>query len=290
MISIIICSINEALFENIKKNIAQTIGSTAYEIIQIDNNQEKLSICSAYNKGALMAKYDQLLFLHEDIHITTLDWGAELLRLFTDESVGMVGLAGSTQCIAPIGGWWMYPVSCQRVQMIQPDANRNLQLLYKNPNHLPIDNVVLLDGVFLAISKQRFADIGMFNTILQGFHGYDTDISLRSYNLGYKNLCWYGIQAQHLSGGSLNSSWASSLVKLNSIWQQKLPLGINPPKRVQIQKQIIENLVINYLCNKGADDSWLRLIFYKNNRPATLLYTLFFFAKYGVLKIFGIIK
>lgn len=290
MISIIICSIKEPLFESIQKNVAETIGTIAYEIVKIDNNIEKLPICAAYNKGAAAAKYDHLLFLHEDIRLSTLDWGIQLLAELRDNSIGIIGLAGSTQCTTPIGGWWMYPVSCQRAQMLQPDVEGKTQLLYQNPNHLLVENVVILDGVFLAIRKQTLFEIGQFNTALPGFHGYDTDISLRSYSFGYKNLCWYGMKAQHLSGGSLNPSWASNLVTLNKLWHDKLPLGTTLTDTLQIQKQIIENLVINYLCNKSADKNWLRLITYKNNRLMNLIYTLFFFLKYGFLKVCGIIK
>ena len=52
MLSIIICSIKENLFQLVSQNIEETIGAISYEIIRIDNLKEQLPITQAYNKGA----------------------------------------------------------------------------------------------------------------------------------------------------------------------------------------------------------------------------------------------
>ena len=67
MISIIVCSINIEYFKGLKKSIENTIGSIEYEIIKIDNLQEKLPITKAYNLGISKSKYNFLVFVHEDV-------------------------------------------------------------------------------------------------------------------------------------------------------------------------------------------------------------------------------
>ena len=50
MVSIIICSVSPLLLEDLKQNIAQTIG-VEYEIIAIDNREKRWPIAKAYNYG-----------------------------------------------------------------------------------------------------------------------------------------------------------------------------------------------------------------------------------------------
>lgn len=59
MVSIIICSVSPLLLEDLKQNIAQTIG-VEYEIIAIDNREKRWPIAKAYNYGAQQAKYPYL--------------------------------------------------------------------------------------------------------------------------------------------------------------------------------------------------------------------------------------
>ena len=61
MVSIIICSVSPLLLEDLKQNIAQTIG-VEYEIIAIDNREKHWPIAKAYNYGAQQAKYPYLFF------------------------------------------------------------------------------------------------------------------------------------------------------------------------------------------------------------------------------------
>ena len=78
MISIIICSVNNDYLQNIKNNIAETIG-TEYEIIAYDNRHTNHVICHVYNLCAAKAKFPYLCFVHEDVELLSKDWGKELI-------------------------------------------------------------------------------------------------------------------------------------------------------------------------------------------------------------------
>ena len=56
MLSIIISSYQDKFYSALEQNIAETIG-IPHEIIKIDN-PNLMGICEAYNKGALLSKYD----------------------------------------------------------------------------------------------------------------------------------------------------------------------------------------------------------------------------------------
>ena len=106
MISIIISSYQDKFYSALEKNIAETIG-IPYEIIKIVN-PNLMGICEAYNKGASMAKYNYLLFLHEDVIFHTKEWGQKLVSHLEKENVGVIGIAGSNYVPRfPIG--WHVP-------------------------------------------------------------------------------------------------------------------------------------------------------------------------------------
>lgn len=73
MISIIISSYNKDYYSQFIENVEKTIG-VPYEIIQI-LNIGAMGVCEAYNKGARQAKFEYLVFCHEDITFETKNWG-----------------------------------------------------------------------------------------------------------------------------------------------------------------------------------------------------------------------
>ena len=103
MLSIIISSYQESLYSALEKNIAQTIG-ISYEIIKI-YNPNKMGICEAYNIGASKAKYDFLLFIHEDILFHTKNWGELLINHLNKENTGVIGIAGSNYVPRTPSSW-----------------------------------------------------------------------------------------------------------------------------------------------------------------------------------------
>ena len=76
LISLIICSRKADISEELKQNIAETIGCE-YELCVIDNSRNEYSIFSAYNEGVRRAKGDILCFMHEDVLFRTNKWGGQ---------------------------------------------------------------------------------------------------------------------------------------------------------------------------------------------------------------------
>ena len=94
-ISIIICSKNGFLEDELVENIKTTIGSE-YEIIVIDNSKNKYSIFEAYNIGIKNSIFPYLLFVHEDVLFHSQSWGEILISYFNNDlKLGLIGIAGS---------------------------------------------------------------------------------------------------------------------------------------------------------------------------------------------------
>lgn len=204
MLSIIISTYQPQFYSALEKNIAETIG-IPYEIIKIDN-PNLMGICEAYNKGASLSKYDYLLFVHEDVIFHTKEWGQKLINHLKLENVGVIGVAGSNYVPkAPIG-WYLPDNSYNFLNYIQNDKNKSNPRLFSNINSK--QTVYALDGVFIAIKKNRYSEF-LFDENIKGFHGYDTDFSLRLATI-YDNFVIHDIIIEHFSVGSTDNQWLSN--------------------------------------------------------------------------------
>lgn len=221
-LSIIVCSINKKLFNSFESNINTTIGSILYEIIRIENNIEKLSITQAYNKGASQAQYSYLLFIHEDVLFHTSNWGTLLITSLKDETIGVVGVAGSNYVpYAPIG--YVNPVKKYNFyHLLQRKEGKVVKY-----DTIPSENIKIkaLDGVFLACRRNIWAKF-KFNETLKGFHSYDLDFSLRV-SKEYNNKITNNILIEHLSRGNPNIDYLNNNIQIKK--NIKITNSINDP-------------------------------------------------------------
>ena len=76
MISIVVSSYQEPLYQSFVNSVEKTIG-VPYEIIKVEN-PGIMGICKAYNLGVSKAKYDIVCFSHEDVLCYSENWGKRL--------------------------------------------------------------------------------------------------------------------------------------------------------------------------------------------------------------------
>lgn len=207
MLSIIISSYKPNYFSALEKNIAETIG-IPYEIIKIDN-PGIMGICEAYNRGAEKAKFENLLFLHEDVKFESEDWGLILLnKYFQLPNVGILGLAGDkvkfhlpygfSSGLMDSGYMFVKHKEGDKKHFLFPDA--------------PL-KVKPMDGVFLAMKKNIWETL-KFDETLKGFHFYDLDITLRA-SEHYQNYLVHDIEFFHFSTGNFGTQWVKACLKFN---------------------------------------------------------------------------
>ena len=82
--------LNDFLISSLEKQ------SEDYELILVDNrNQEFTSASSALNYGAKKATGDYLVFAHQDINFSNIDWIKNTrIQLEKIDNIGIVGVAG----------------------------------------------------------------------------------------------------------------------------------------------------------------------------------------------------
>lgn len=211
MLSIIISSYKEDFFQSISKNIAKTIGNVEYEIVQIWN-PNTMSICQAYNIGAEKAKYDKLLFIHEDIKFLEKNWGEILLaKYFSLPNLGVIGVAGSMKK-------YLYPTGFMTGNktdsfMYVFHSKKLDEIKYENNNNLIPQKIKVIDGVFMGMHKNVWEDI-KFNEKIKGFHFYDMDFSLRA-SYKYQNYLVPDCPIAHYSRGGFNNKWIEQSFKFH---------------------------------------------------------------------------
>ena len=234
MISIIICSRDKQLSEELIKNIDCTIGC-AYELIVIDNSAGRHSIFSAYNEGIQRANGDILHFQHDDITHISSGWGLVAEEILSDETIGLLGVGGSH--VMP--GFPAYYSESPYMSGYNHDNDNGIvsgnNEGYWSPKGLA--DVAVVDGQQFFIPRRLFPLLKFDEDSYSGFHGYDMDICMQVQSLGLRVVVSNKMLSEHQWS---NSKWADNemLKQLYAAmdifyakWKDSLPIvrGINKP-------------------------------------------------------------
>jgi GT2 family glycosyltransferase len=254
MISLIICSRKTEVNSELLDNIRQTIG-VDYELILIDNSENKYSIFEAYNIGVAKASFPFLCFMHDDIIYHTNNWGVRVVKYFDIEQIGAIGIAGSPYAPFLPGSWWG---SGLVNQYLLPVDSTEASVTTTDKASLS-NEVVTLDGVWMCIRKSLFGQIRFDEECYKGFHFYDVDICLQINRAGYKLFSVFDILIRHYSNGTLNLNWCDNALICHNKWKAVLPLFCAPISYTQqceaelkTLKEYSYNLIYNHYPKRRA--------------------------------------
>jgi hypothetical protein len=233
MVSIIISSKNPALMKQLSKNILETVG-TEHEIITI-NNPGLMGISKAYNIGAKKAKYNYLVFCHEDILFHTLSWGYKIEGHLKNRKNSLIGILGCTIKTKTPCGVYSGIQKLNRINQLQKITDTSPVHYYNNPNNEQESSVAVLDGMFLATTKSNWQKCPFDEEKLVGFHGYDIDFSLSQQKNG-NVVVVYDILIEHFSSGGNTKEWIDAQMEIVMKWQFILPLNFEKKNRKKLLK------------------------------------------------------
>jgi hypothetical protein len=285
MISIIISSAKKELLDQVKLNIAATVG-VEHQIIAFDNSDGKKGICEIYNLGIAEAKFDLLCFMHEDVAMITADWGLIVQKIFDEHpDVGLIGVAGSSyQPLSP-SGWNGYGSDNYYLNLLQSfkfsDQERTLR--YRNPNNEKLVPVACIDGVWFCTTKSLAVKY-RFDENFKGFHVYDLDFSLA---VGQEKTVavTFEVLLHHFSEGQYNVPWLESTIQLYQKWFNALPVEVEPltkKKRVFIERKTFKHF-IKLMANSHLSLSIANRFLWKDNRFIKLNFGLFLKLQFYIL-------
>ncbi|APG60114.1 glycosyltransferase [Christiangramia salexigens] len=278
-ISIIICSRNNSITEEFRKNIDETIGCD-YQLVIVDNSQNNYSIFEAYNIGIDQSTADILCFVHDDILFHSENWGKKLKELFKNHpEFGLIGIAGSKIKTKTTSGWWDCQGDNMLVQIIQRFPNGVKEHQHYGFEGSTFEEAVVVDGVFMALKKE--IDY-YFPTYITGFHGYDLILSFDVIINGYKIGVTDEILLEHFSIGNPNYGWLINVDKIHTLYKKILPLKTSTGNMAGEELENCERILnLSYQLKKWKLFSkyWCRLLLLKPE--IKLHYRIFNKLRYG---------
>jgi GT2 family glycosyltransferase len=221
MITIIYSTHKDQDYNNkFRQHLLQTVGLKNVEVLEYQNNNE-YSLTEVYNRGLKESQTDIVVFCHNDIIFETKNWGKKLLKLFEkNPEYGILGVAGSRE-LPSSGMWWENPNHMYGQVFHQHNGKKWLsKYSEKKPNF--IDNVVIVDGLFISVDKSKIKKD--FDESVKGFHFYDVDFCFRNYVEGVKVGVMSDIDITHLSIGQTNQEWEDNRKSFSEKYQNILPI------------------------------------------------------------------
>ena len=220
MISIVYCT-REHSQEHID-HLKKSAGHPKVEVIEYVNNGESLT--KFYNKGLAEAKFDIVVFLHDDIKIETKQWATKLKRLYDkNKEFGILGVAG-TKSLSSSGKWW--ETSRDMYGRVWHTHNGKKYLSsYSDDQATKLEEVVVVDGVFFSVIKSRLKN--EFDESVEGFHFYDIDFCFNNHKNGVKVGVHTNIVINHMSIGETNEKWEENRQLFADKYKDVLPVKID---------------------------------------------------------------
>lgn len=213
-LSIIVCSTKPDLVDELKQNIAETIGDNAiYELIVIDNTISPRPLAQIYNEGGRRAKCENLLFIHQDAGFVTHGWLEEIENQLATPDCGVIGFAGSKLVFNYPGGWSDSGADWAVTHYEMQGKN----MAWKCPDDVAFVEVAVIDGFAMFVRKDVWQKHPFDEEALTGFHCYDMDFSMSLFP-EYKNYVCCDVLAYHHSPGCFDKSWA---LQTNDIYEKK---------------------------------------------------------------------
>jgi len=210
--------IDNSFVELLKKSC----GVSNPQIIPIEN-EGKYSLPEAYNMILEQATNDIVVLCHDDIYFDSKNWGSKILKHFKrSPEYGILGLAGSTQL--PLSAKWWEDFSKMKGIVNHEHGGKKWESKYSASLGNQIDDVVLVDGLFIALNKKNIKQ--KFNEEIKGFHFYDVDFSFRNFIEDVKIGVMYDVRVTHKSIGETNDQWEQNRIIFAKKHKELLPVKI----------------------------------------------------------------
>ncbi len=240
---------------NHTKHLIKTcgLGDKKVEVIEIVNKGDR-SLTECYNEILKKAKYNHVVFCHDDLTIETKQWGTKLLKQFErNPEYGIIGVAG-TKYMASSGKWWEQSKKMYG-RVAHTHEGKTWLSSYSNDLGHNLEDVVIVDGVFFAVDKSLL--FTTFDEEVKGFHFYDINFCFDNFIRGVKIGVSTMIRVNHKSIGMTNESWELNREIFASKFKTHLPCElkeqfINTKLKVLTNENCFnENL--KYFSNENLD-------------------------------------
>jgi glycosyltransferase involved in cell wall biosynthesis len=200
------------------KHLKNSCGLLNPDIIPTENNGE-MSLGQVYNQGLAKAKYDIVVFCHDDITFVTDNWGRKLCKHFTrNPEYAILGVAGTNKLVS--GMWWQERSSMHGI-VNHSDGKHVWTSRFSADQGNKVLPMIVLDGVMFAVDKTKIKH--QFDESFKGFHFYDLGFCFPNYLDGVKIGVFTDIRITHMSVGEVNDFWAENKAQFEEKYKDKIP-------------------------------------------------------------------
>ena len=168
------------------------------EYIKIENAK---SMTSGYNEGISKATGKYKIYLHQDVLIINKNFLLDILDVFKDERIGLIGVAGA-QNMPPNGIWWESRMPYNHIY--HNAYNGNLVKNEYGTSHKKIINAEAIDGLIMITQY----DVKWRDDIFCGWHFYDVSQVQEYSKFGYKTVILNNKEADVIHDCGI--TWTSS--------------------------------------------------------------------------------
>lgn len=187
--------LNNYLLKSLKNQTVE------FELILLDNRKHKFSSAArALNHGAKQAHNKYLLFIHQDVEITSDDWLIKIeVLLDSMPNIGIAGVAGKRQARKGV---------ITNIEHGSPPARLS------NRYCDGINEVQTVDECLFVIPKERFELLSFDEQVCDDWHLYAVDYCLSAQKKGWR-VCVIPMHVYHRSPGySMSESYYKGIEKL----------------------------------------------------------------------------
>ena len=207
LISVIICSVDAGKYAAVTAHYAQLLAGERYEIIGLHDAR---SLAEAYNRGAVRAAGDIVIFSHDDIEILTPDFATRLKRhLAVHDVVGACGTSRMTSGHWMGAGWphlrglvvHQFPASGTNDGPNAAGVGMYRALVFDTLAEDASGGLQGLDGMFIAVRRSVLDNCRFDEESFDGFHLYDLDFTYSAFLAGLDVAVFRDISMLHYTSG-----------------------------------------------------------------------------------------
>jgi tetratricopeptide (TPR) repeat protein len=200
-VSVVVCSIDEARLEAMRRSFRAALGARPHELIVI---RDARSLCEGYERGLRAAQHSIVVFSHDDVELLSPRPFDALARALRDHDI--VGVVGSTAVNGPAVGWAGHP-HLHGAVAYPAAGNGACDATVFSLQGGVIGGMQALDGLLLAARREAALAIGFDARTFDGFHFYDLDFTYRAHLARLKVAVTTEVSALHASDGSFDGEW-----------------------------------------------------------------------------------
>ncbi len=220
------------------QELTESAGLNEHELTIIPyENDGSMSLTATYNdlwECAESFKDAVFVFIHDDIHFKTKNWGKQILDLFNNNAIDIIGVAG-TDTLQKHGNWirdkdfnFADPCIWGKVWHLRKGEEELSDYTSPIKKCAELQAAAVVDGVFIAFNPDTCVK---FDEYFDKFHFYDVSFCVENFLAGKRIAITETISILHESEGTTSDIWEENRLKLAEKYRSQLPISAKTTKK-----------------------------------------------------------